>query len=136
VRVVFDTNVLVSALLKRNSVSARAIELALTERVRPLFDARIIAEYRDVLKRPRFGFPSETVQNFLEDFQDVGELILQVEPFIRPVPDRSDLPFIEVAISGRAHAIVTGNSSHYPRDIGISLFSPAELVERLSLFRA
>jgi len=132
VRVVFDTNVLVSALLKRGGVSSEAVELALIGRVRPLFDERMIAEYQEVLKRPRFGFVPEVVQSFLEDFQAVGEMILEPEQYARPAPDHSDLPFIEVAISGRANAIVTGNQSHYPREIDVPVLSPSELVRRLS----
>ena len=109
-RVVFDTNVLVSALLKRGGVSAEAVELALIGRVRPLFDNRMIAEYQEVLKRPRFGFVTDVVQSFLEDFQAVGEMILEPTRYDRAVLDRSDLPFIEVAISGGANAIITGNA--------------------------
>lgn len=134
-RIVFDTNVLVSALLKQGSVPAEAVELALTGRVRPLFDNRMIAEYQGVLTRTRFGFVAEVVQSFLEDFQAVGEMILEPEPYTRPVPDRSDLPFIEVAISGRTNAIITGNRSHYPRDIDVPVLSPSELVRRLSQLR-
>jgi predicted nucleic acid-binding protein len=91
----------------------------------------MIAEYNEVLTRSRFGVVVGFVREFLDNFQAIGETILQPAPYLRPVPDPSDLPFIEVAIYGRANAIVTGNLKHYRNDIGVIVLSPTELVERL-----
>lgn len=51
-RVVLDTNVLVQAALAPFGRANGIIALVFTNRVRPLFDDRILGEYDDVLSRP------------------------------------------------------------------------------------
>jgi predicted nucleic acid-binding protein len=53
------------------------------------------------------------------------------EPLRAALPDRDDESFLEVAVSGRAEALITGNLKHYPREAreGAVVLSPAEFVE-------
>jgi len=53
--VVYDTNVLVSAALKPGSIPAVLVSLALAQRVHLCVSPSILAEYREVLHRPKFG---------------------------------------------------------------------------------
>ena len=53
-RLVFDTNVLVSVLLTPGGTTDRALRAAVGIRATFLYDARILAEYRAVLSRPKF----------------------------------------------------------------------------------
>ena len=131
-RVVIDTNVLVSALLKTPSVPASVVEAAVLGRIRPLIDGRILAEYREVLERPRFGFDPSTVEKFLSDFEAVGEIVEVTQRFTSPVPDSDDLPFIEVALSAMADAIVTGNTRDFP-NLAVPVYTPAQLLEQVAL---
>lgn len=55
--VVIDTNVLVSALLKHNSIPGAVIDLAFDGPITPVLNAEIEKEYRDVLSRPKFHLP-------------------------------------------------------------------------------
>ena len=45
--------------------------------------------------------------------------------------DEDDRSFIEVGLAGRAEAIVTGNPRHFPRNLGLEVLSPGELLTRL-----
>ena len=56
---VIDTNVIVSALLKWNSVPGVVLQAVFNGFVVPVFNDEILNEYRNVLNRPKFGFSSE-----------------------------------------------------------------------------
>ena len=58
-RIVLDTNVLVSGLLNPDGAPGRLLDLILGGRLQILYDDRILGEYSDVLARPQFGFRQE-----------------------------------------------------------------------------
>lgn len=62
---VIDTNVLVSALLRWESPPGTVAAESLTGRIRPLLNTEILAEYREVLNRPKFHFPKDAVDVLL-----------------------------------------------------------------------
>jgi predicted nucleic acid-binding protein len=64
-RIVLDTNILVSALLSPFRPPARALDLVLSDEIRLACDDRLMAEYRQVLARPRFGFAPEDWERLL-----------------------------------------------------------------------
>lgn len=130
-RIVVDTNVLVSAALHPGRVPDRVIRLVASGRATLLYDARVLAEYHAVLRRPRFDFPAAAVDELIALLEENGERV-ESEPLAGPVPDEGDRPFIEVARSGRAAALVTGNGSHFPADVlsaGV-VCTPREFLER------
>jgi uncharacterized protein len=132
-RVVIDTNVLVSALLSPHGPPAQLLRLALQGELVTLFDERILAEYREVLERPRFGFDAADVDDVLEGIEWTGELV-HARPLAIELPDPFDLPFLEVAVSGAADTLVTGNQRHFRPVKGsheVTLLSPAELRGKL-----
>ena len=53
---VIDTNVLVSAMLKWNSVPGNIMELSFSGLIIPVLNEAIVKEYREVLLRPKFHF--------------------------------------------------------------------------------
>jgi uncharacterized protein len=133
-RLVVDTNILVSALLSPHGPPAQVLRLLLQGDLVPLYDDRILAEYRAVLSRPRFAFALEDVGAVLAGIEQGGETV-----FARPLPlelrDPDDLPFLEVAAAGRAGALVTGNPRHYQPvhgTHGVEILSPREVVARLT----
>ncbi len=118
-RVVPDTNVVVSGVLRPSSVPARVLSLVYEARIRPLVDARILEEYREVLARPRLRIPAASAEGFLQAFAEVAEHVtVTAEAATRfdrvALADPDDRPFMEVAASAGAGAIVTGNTSHFP----------------------
>ena len=128
-KVVLDTNVLVSALLNPFGPPARVFDLLMTGNLQLTFDDRILAEYREVLARPRFGFDLDDVGELLEYLQVGGELVA-ASPLSNPLPDPDDEPFLEVAVAARVEALITGNIRHYPVETrqGISILPPSEFM--------
>ena len=61
---VIDTNVLVSALLKWNSLPGNVLELTYRGMIVPLLDERIVREYREVLARPKFHFTQNIYRRY------------------------------------------------------------------------
>jgi len=113
--IVLDTNVLVSALLKRNSAPGKIIDAILEGKLRIAVDKRIIDEYAVVLHRPRLNIPPEKadpVLGFLsQSAQWVDDPVVDFPK--EKITDPGDLPFAEVAICGQAEALVTGNLKHF-----------------------
>ena len=129
-RIVLDTNVLVSALLSPNGAPAAVLQLVLAGRVVLIFDARILSEYRQVLYRAKFGFDTHLVAELLAFLESEGELVASV-PLPLALPDPDDAMFLEVAAAGGANHVVTGNPRHFPtrKRRGVSVVSPRNFLE-------
>ncbi len=119
-KIVLDTNVVVSGLLNPFGTPAKALHLVLSREVGLLVDQRILLEYRDVLTRGEFHFPRHDVTHLLDFFDAIGEPVM-TEPLRTSMPDPDDAPFLEVARAGAADALVTGNARHYPAHLCGSL---------------
>ena len=131
-RVVLDTNVLVSGVLNPHGPPGRIVSALLAETITVLHDDRILSEYREVLLRPAFGFPGPDVEVLLDFLESAGEHV-SAEPLMLILPDPKDLPFLEVATSGGADALITGNVKHFkPRrgQHGVLVTTPADFLRR------
>lgn len=126
-KIVVDTNVLVSALIRSEGIPARILDLILSGQVKIILDHRIYAEYQDVLLRPEFGFAPERVDNLLDFLLQSGERIYTISTSV-VLPDAYDGKFLEVAIDGSAEFLVTGNLKHFParQRHGVRVVSPRE----------
>jgi putative PIN family toxin of toxin-antitoxin system len=128
-RVVFDTNV-VGAMLLPLSVPRRALDRALREG-RPLIPAATTTELDDVIHRPRFDkyLSEEERIEFLTTLVREAELVNVVES-VTDCRDPRENKFLELAVSGRATHVVTGDSDllvlHPFR--GIIVVSPSEFL--------
>jgi len=131
VRVVVDTNVIVSALLTPAGVCGQILDLLVEGVLRPCVDERMLAEYEEVLPEPRFPFTSVQVSTMLEMFRTVGEPVAAL-PLDAALPDEDDRPFLEVAAAAEA-ILVTGNVRHFPKEAckGVIIVRPRELLELL-----
>lgn len=131
--IVLDTNVLVSGLLSPYGPPGRILDAIVAGGLTLVFDDRILGEYEDVLTRQEFGFDPQHIRALLRFFETEGRRVA-ARPLAISLPDRDDVMFIEVAVAGRADAIVTGNKAHFPKEGygGIPVLSPAECLERLT----
>jgi putative PIN family toxin of toxin-antitoxin system len=130
-KIVLDTNVLVSGLLRSQGNPAQVVALVLAGAVEVCHDERILAEYAEVLARPRFKFDPQRVREVLAK---VGADGLTVDATAQPhlgLPDADDEPFLAVALAASADFLVTGNLSDYPPEKrgGCAVLSPAEFVK-------
>lgn len=112
-RVVIDTNVLVSGLLSPYGASAEITRMTVAGSLDLLYDARIMSEYREVLSRPKFSFKQSNVDILMEYIEGYG-IPVAATPLSMHLRDVDDEPFLEVAISGKAECLITGNVTHYP----------------------
>lgn len=120
---VIDTNVLVSALWKPAGNASFILSQILNGTIIPCHDYRIIAEYRDVLNRPKFGFSPLLVNMLLDTIIRDGISVTPAPLPDAPVGDEDDRAFYEVAVFCKA-PLITGNLKHYPKDPLVT--SPAE----------
>jgi putative PIN family toxin of toxin-antitoxin system len=131
-RIVLDTNVLVSGLHNPNGAPGRIIDQILGARIQVLYDDRILAEYRDVLARPRLALEPSLAQAIVGYIRLSGEQVMALPLDQNTLPDPDDLPFAEVAITGEADMLVTGNMKHFSKlkERGVTVLSPAQCLER------
>ena len=132
-RVVVDTNVVVSGMLSGASAPAEVLQLILQGELQLLLDSRIVAEYDEVTIRPRFGFHPVERRALLNTLRSVAEDVVAA-PFVGGLPDPDDRMFVEVALGGRGDVIVTGNVRHFPLGrsrLGFAILTPRQLIERL-----
>jgi uncharacterized protein len=129
---VYDTNVIVSAILKPGSIPASLVALAMEGAVRLFLTQEILEEYREVLKRPKFGFDPSAVDAFLNDLEKACQMVYPTKR-VRRALDEPDNRFLECAQAGKAHYVVTGNKKHFPfsQFKGTKIVSPAEFAALL-----
>ena len=129
---VIDTNVVVSGLLKPHGPSARVLDAILDGRVKLVYDARILAEYRDVLQRPRLKLAPDKITAFLNGLQ--SQMIVPPRPLAAAGPDADDIVFVEAAWSTGDRTIVTGNLADYPPEIlcSVRVLPPAQAATELA----
>lgn len=126
--VVLDTNSLVPALLSPFGSPARVLDLVLSGDLQAAYDDRLLAEYREVLARPKFSFAPEEVAVVLAYLEADGERVT-ARPLACDLPDPDDLPFLEVAVQAEA-VLITGNTAHYPEAlrVGARAVAPGDFV--------
>lgn len=127
-KIVLDTNVLVSGLLNCHGPPGKILDLIYAGRIELVVDERILAEYSRVLARPRLGIPSEEAHSTLT-FIAVTSYRVAPAPLdvpVNKVPDLKDLPFAEAAVSGGAQTLVTGNEKHFSflEEFGVKVLNP------------
>ena len=129
---VFDTNIIISAGITPGGVPAKLIfDWVMKKRVQVVTSPEVVAEYRYVVRRPRFRrykFPPLWLEVLIEE-----SLALQnPEPWIQPCPDPSDLPFLALAHTAGAW-LVTGNLKHFQESArnGVNVLSPADYLTHL-----
>ena len=130
-KVVLDTNVLVSGMMTKGGTCAIILDLLSDDRLIAALDGRMMNEYRRVCAEPRLHLDAEAVRDFLHFLNDCAENVTAM-PLDADLPDPDDLPFLEVA--AEAHAVlVTGNKKHFPhKAVGaVQVVSPREFLDML-----
>jgi len=133
-KIVLDTNVLVSGLLNPHGAPGAIVRMVSSSTLTLCYDARILTEYRGVLSRPKFQFNIQHIDIFLAQIQSTGHVISAL-PLSQILPGPDDEPFLAVAIAAPAEHLVTGNIKHFPESTrqNISVVSPAEFLNLVSL---
>ncbi len=113
-RVVLDTNIIVSALLVPAGTQASVLLLALRGDIALYISKPILAEYEEVLRRPRFKLQLRQIETALNDIRKVGHLVEPADTLSISAHE-SDNRFLECAEAADADYLVTGNIRHFPQ---------------------
>ena len=135
--VVLDTNVIVSGLLTPFSPSGEIVRMVSSGELTLCLDARLLGEYSEVLRRPRFQFDVELVSALLDHVSHAG-VIVSASPLVASLPDPDDAAFLEVAIGGDVECLITGNFKQFPTSLrqGVLVLSPKDFLNHYRTLRA
>jgi predicted nucleic acid-binding protein len=112
-------------MLSPHGAPSRILNLVINGNIIVVLDARIFAEYSAVLKREKFSFPSDAINEIIVFLQREGMFISPL-PLTCTIPDPSDLPFIEVSCHAKV-PIVTGNIRHF-KGSGVIAMTPVQFL--------
>lgn len=127
--VVIDTNVIVSAAIKINLNPGLILRLVDDGIIIPLINEEIIAEYINVLKRPKFHFDTSLIGDLISMITK-NAISVKNETIDIVLPDEKDRMFYEVVVKSkeiRESKLVTGNIKHFP--ITHFIVTPKELCD-------
>lgn len=141
-KVVFDTNVIVSSVLSKEGVPARLVRRWRAKGFDLMVSSAVLSEYGRALGysnlRPLHGLDDAAIAQTVDDFRQEA---LMVEPSVTlsvVVRDESDNRFLECAVEGGADFIVSGD--RHLLDIGtyhgIRIITPAAFVAYLDVVSA
>lgn len=129
IRAVLDTNAVVSAHLNGEGYERYVLDLALARRIQIVISDQILAEYEDVLRRPKFAIAPRQVAKSLRLIR-AGARMVNPQLLVHAAQDPDDNCFLECAEAGRADYLVTGNKRHFPKKWRHTLVvSARELIE-------
>jgi putative PIN family toxin of toxin-antitoxin system len=138
IKVVLDTNVLISALLKEGSAPATIVSLLRRGQFLLCLSKDILEEYKEVLNRKRFSEVKKRKEKAIAElFARIEKDAIWVslrEPTDVPVKDPDDVKFVLTALDARADYLVTGNSKHFPlkRFRNTRVVTPGEFIEHIA----
>jgi uncharacterized protein len=132
-RIVLDTNVLVSGLLTPFGTCGTVVRMLTSDSVTLCIDSRILLEYEDVLYRERFRIDRRLVWILMEYIIKNSEMCGS-KPLGVSLSDPDDNCFLEVSLASHAEYLVTGNSRHFPPELrcGVTVLSPSEFLDVVS----
>jgi len=137
VRVVLDTNILVSGLLSAVGPPARIVRALLQRRIIPIMSSATFAELEAVIRRPKlqpaFARAGVDLENFLNTVHAQAQFVDPVSTKL-PIRDEYDRPFLDLmATPPKPQYFVTGDRdfefSHYS---GVPVVSAAEFARLLT----
>ena len=126
---VIDTNVIVSAMLKHNSIPGTILDLIQSKTIVPLLNEEIMDEYIDVLTRNKFGFDERDIEDSVNNIKE-NAIYLEREESFENFVDEGDVVFYEIVMSARNTMdayLITGNLKHYP--VKNYVVTPKEMVD-------
>ena len=113
-RLVIDTNVLVSAAIKPAGLQRTVFLIAISKPARLYLSQSILEEYSEVLARPELRIRKGLRLQLLQLIKNHGHTVVPARQ-LEATTDPADNIFLECADAARADYLVTGNQKHFPR---------------------
>ena len=107
-KVVIDTNVIISAILKDRTPEQIILFVAEQDYFQWLVSSEILTEYKAVIRRPKFKLPPDIIEKWLMLF-DLRTICIDVEIELDFPRDQKDAKFLTCAIAGSANFLITGD---------------------------
>ena len=127
-RVVIDTNVLVSAIINPDGMPAQVLDHVFAGECEPVLSAAILDEYTRVLQHARLRLPAHLVERMLHYFRRFALPVPAAHPAYH-CSDADDTKFLAAALAGNASVLITGNKRHFPTHVPrLRILTPAEFI--------
>ncbi|MBR1743041.1 MAG: PIN domain-containing protein [Lachnospiraceae bacterium] len=113
---VIDTNVVISSMLgNKRSATKEIFHFIKNGNIIPLYDRRILGEYKEVLER---FFTEDISSEKISEIVEHGYLVTDIKETREYFADKTDIPFFEVKESSKEldAYLITGNTKHYPEN--------------------
>lgn len=128
--VILDTNIIISALIRKDSNPGKVVKMALSGKIIPVMHKKIQAEYWEVCKRKKFNFPDDIISRLMSRLGNRA-IFLDETKSADKITDEKDIVFYEVTLTAKDKFndayLVTGNGKHFP--IKPFVVTPAEMIE-------
>ena len=137
-KIVIDTNVLVSALRSRRGASFKLVSVLPSDEFSIAISVPLVLEYEDALKRlESSAITSQDIGNFVDFLCKIGhhqEIFFLWRPFL---PNPSDDHVLEVAVAAGCDAIVTYNKRDFKgiERFGLRVLDPREFLSEIGVIR-
>jgi uncharacterized protein len=127
-RVVLDTNIVVSGLLSPRGSPSTILDAATSKQFLCFVSESLIEEYSEVLARNNLGLDQHRVAKFIRDFRKVALLVVPREKAL-VARDPDDNMVMECALEVEADFVVTGNTRDFPLNFrGVSVVTPRDFL--------
>lgn len=126
---VIDTNVVVSSMLKKESVPWLIMNMVDENTIIPLLNQDILNEYIEVITRNKFNFSEASINEVISRIKEKA-IFLEKEQTLEEFIDKDDIVFFEIVLSARSTMdayLITGNMKHYP--IRSYVVTPTQMLE-------
>jgi putative PIN family toxin of toxin-antitoxin system len=136
IRVVLDTNVVISALIKPGSIPESVFEIALSHpRVQLCLSKDIVGEYKAVLAYGKFKKYLHK-DNIAQALRTIKQSAVLIEPRTVGIPklvDPDDEKFLACAVTARAAYLITGNTKHFPQSSfgSVQIITPRDFYDKM-----
>ena len=111
IRVVLDTNVVLSSLVFRSGHARKVHESWMQGEISPLVSKATVQELIRVLSYPKFGLSQSDQEELLADYLPYAQTVRipHPPPSVPPCRDEMDEPFMHLAVAGQAKVLVSGD---------------------------
>lgn len=132
-RVVLDTNVLISAILFGGK-PRQVLEKAISREIQLCISESILEELQGVLLRPKFDYTPEAVQIILTEIISISDFVNPLKTLRVVSEDAEDNRILECAVEAEANFLITGDIHllRLRRYRGVKILSPGAFLEELS----
>jgi uncharacterized protein len=132
IRVVLDTNILISALLSPQGSPTQVLLMVILQPDTQLcISGDVYAEYEEVIRRPRLNRTESEIAATLRAVRENGLWVIPTEK-VRACSDPDDDIFLECAQAAAAQFLVTGNVRDFPATwSGTKIVTPRQFLEEI-----